>query len=96
MSIWKTNEWKIRASAFVYGKKCSWCGSFHNLAPHHPRRKNGYTYLEYLSLEGCVVLCNKCHFMLHKGYRLCLYCKKKYYNPSEYECCFNCHENGYP
>jgi len=81
MQIWQTKEWKDKAAEFVKGKSCEWCGTTKNLVPHHPKKKGGYTREEYLSLEGCSVLCGKCNFMEDKGYKLCPICKKKYYKP---------------
>lgn len=81
IDTWKTQAWRIKASAFTKDKSCAWCGSTENLVPHHPKRKGGYTHEEYLSLEGCIVLCKKCNFMEDKGYKLCPVCKKQYYKP---------------
>ena len=66
-NIWQTQEWKNKAQAFVTGKSCVWCGTTQNLVPHHPHKKGGYTREEYLSLEGCIVLCSKCNFMENKN-----------------------------
>ena len=89
---WQTQEWKEKASEFVKGKSCEWCGSTENLVPHHPKKKGGYTHNEYISLEGCHVLCKKCNFMEDKGYKFCPQCKKKYYKPKRGRdaLCWNC------
>lgn len=81
MSVWQTQEWKDKAAEFVKGKSCEWCGATEKLVPHHPKKKGGYTREEYLSLEGCKVLCGKCNFMESKGYKICPVCKKKYFKP---------------
>jgi len=92
MSTWQSPEWKLRAAEFVKDKTCVWCGSTENLVPHHPHKKQGYTHDEYMSLEGCIVLCKKCNFMEDKGYKLCPVCKKKYYKPKRGrdKMCWNC------
>jgi hypothetical protein len=89
---WNTEEWKEKAAEFVKGKSCEWCGSTENLVPHHPKKKGGYTHDEYMSLEGCFVLCKKCNFMEDKGFKLCPQCKKKYYKPERGRdnLCWNC------
>ena len=78
---WQTQEWKTKASEFVQGKTCAWCGTDKNLVPHHPKKKGGYTHDQYLTLDGCIVLCSKCNFMEYKHYKICPQCKKKYYKP---------------
>jgi hypothetical protein len=78
---WQTQEWKEKAAEFIKGKNCEWCGSTENLVPHHPKRKGGYTHSEYVSLDGCFVLCTKCNFMEDLGFRICPNCKKHYYKP---------------
>ena len=45
---------------------------------------------KYLSLDGTVTLCNRCHCAWHMGLILCQYCNKKYYNPKKYNCCSDC------
>lgn len=89
---WTAQEWKDKAQAFVKDKQCEWCNTTENLVPHHPKKKGGYTHDEYLSLEGCIVLCFKCNFMENKGFKLCPVCKKKYYKPRRKRepMCFEC------
>ncbi len=43
----------------------------------------------YKNLDICLLLCRKCHYAQHKGMVLCK-CKKKYYDPELYSCCYNC------
>lgn len=43
----------------------------------------------YVSLEGTVVICRRCHFAIHKGMDLCQVCKVKY-KKKQYETCYNC------
>ena len=44
---------------------------------------------KYLSLDGCVVLCRKCHYAVEHGKTLCPVCKSGY-KSFRYEMCFNC------
>jgi hypothetical protein len=89
---WQTQEWKDKAAEFVKGKSCEWCGATENLVPHHPKRKEGYTHDEYMSLEGCKVFCGKCNFMESKGFKICPVCKKKYFKPKHgrEQMCWSC------
>lgn len=92
IATWQTKEWQEASANFVKAKKCEWCNTTENLVPHHPKKKGGYTHEEYLSLEGCIVLCTKCNFMENKHFKLCPVCKKKYYKPKRGRepMCFNC------
>ncbi|MCW4031595.1 MAG: hypothetical protein NWE80_04445 [Candidatus Bathyarchaeota archaeon] len=38
---WNTPEWKRKSKEFLEGKKCVWCGSTKNLAPHHLKKFRG-------------------------------------------------------
>lgn len=92
MSVWNTEEWKAKAAEFVKDKFCVWCFATANLVPHHPKKLGGYTREEYLSLDGCIVLCGKCNFMEDKGYKICPVCHKRYYKPKRgrLPMCFDC------
>jgi len=77
---YQSKEWKANVKAFIAGKKCEWCGTTEKLLAHHPyleSYKDG-TYSD-LYLSGCIVLCNRCHFSLHKGLTLCRKCKLHYH-----------------
>jgi len=91
-NVWKTLEWRDKASVFIKDKFCAWCGQTEHLVPHHPHKKGGYTREEYLSLIGCIVLCKKCNFMENKHYKLCPECKTHYYKPkhNHNKLCWNC------
>lgn len=91
-NTWRTQEWQEASAKFVKDKKCEWCGTTENLVPHHPKKKGGYTREEYLSFEGCIVLCSKCNFMENKDFKLCPNCKKKYFKPKRGRepMCFTC------
>lgn len=87
---WSSKEWKDRKAEFIKGKVCSWCGATEKLLPHHPyinSMKDG-TYLDFY-LSGCIVLCTRCHFALHKGKKLCPKCKEHYCN-HDTEMCYGC------
>lgn len=43
----------------------------------------------YVSLEGAVVICKRCHHATHKDMDLCPICKEKY-KKKEYQTCFDC------
>ncbi len=58
-------------------------------AKQYAKASNKY----YLSFEDCVVLCNKCHFSLHRGLILCKSCKKHYHS-SHYQMCSECDPNS--
>lgn len=52
---WDTEEWKERRTALsLKGKKCEWCGSEDHLE-------------QYVSLQGAVILCRRCHFVVLQG-----------------------------
>lgn len=85
--IWGSDEWKKLRDEFVFGKRCVICGSTTNLVPHHPREESYRSVKKYLDLSSCIVLCNRCHVKIHKGYKLCPICKK---NLTKYEQCWDC------
>lgn len=94
-SIWNQKEHKARVKAFCAGKVCAWCGSSEHLTAHHPyleSYKGCYTDLE---LSGCIVLCSRCHFALHKGLVLCPVCGKRYYRVGG-EMCKSCYLEAHP
>jgi len=43
----------------------------------------------YLSMNGIIILCNRCHFAVHKGMNLCPICHQKY-KKFQYATCFDC------
>lgn len=43
----------------------------------------------YVSLEGTVVICERCHCAIHKGMDLCPICKQRY-KKKKYQTCFYC------
>lgn len=85
---WALHEWKERRSELVQGKSCEWCGSKENLVAHHPQRRNTLRNEAYMSLEGTMILCNRCHLALHRGMRLCPNCHKKY---TRHRLCVDCY-----
>jgi predicted amidophosphoribosyltransferase len=77
--IWQSKEWKEASSLFLSANPvCSWCGKPSQVA-HHPYR-DSYGKPEYISLyiSGCIPLCIRCHFALHKGLSLCPSCRIHY------------------
>lgn len=85
-----SKEWKNNVKEFISGKKCEWCGTKEKLLAHHPylQSYSDGTYVD-LYLSGCMVLCNRCHFALHKGLILCKRCGKKYHLVGA-DCCRDC------
>ena len=47
----------------------------------------------YMDFKNVIILCQKCHFALHKGKKLCNKCKIHYHNP-RYPMCFVCNEKA--
>ena len=88
---WQLSKWEKRRKEFIKGKTCEWCGSEETLAIHHPQERNSLTDAKYESFEGTMVLCKRCHFVLHKGMHLCPKCKKKYVKNRRFELCFGCY-----
>ncbi len=81
---WQSEEWKKNRDEFLkVNPFCSWHGSpIKATVPHHPQRKGTLTEEKYLSLEGCIPLCNSCNFAAEKGLRICSICKKHYFKPN--------------
>ena len=86
---WQTPAWRKERSKLIKDKVCEWCGSKEYLTIHHPQEKNSLTDEEYLSLEGIIILCRRCHLAVHRGMHLCPKCKK-HYTHNQYDVCFNC------
>ena len=89
MKPWITKEWKEKREEIIKNKNCEWCGSKNNLVIHHPQPTNSLTEEQYMSLEGTIIICNRCHHAHHKGMVLCNNCKKHYHKP-KFEMCFHC------
>lgn len=87
--IWRTPEWKKGVKDFVAGKKCQWCGSTNRLTAHHPYYQSADSVYLDLYLSGCLVLCNRCHFAIHKGLQLCPDCGQHYMRLGA-GTCYNC------
>ena len=81
--IWSGKEWKEQKAAFLKAHPdCEmhlevWMHVPATI-PHHPYRNSYKGYYTDLELSQCVAYCNKCHFALHKGRKLCPVCKVKY------------------
>lgn len=52
---------------------------------------------EYMDMNDTVILCKRCHFLLHKGWKLCPKCKEqgkiKWIKP-HFDTCFDCLPKG--
>jgi hypothetical protein len=89
-ATWKTVAWKKAAKEFVAGKSCEWCGSKEKLLPHHPYQNAKDGVYPDLYLSGCVVVCNKCHFMYHRRHKkICPVCHKNYRH-LDTDMCYEC------
>ena len=58
-NTWQTPEWKEKSDAFTQGEKCVWCNTTEKLAPNHPKRKGGYTHVEYMDLKNSCIIPTK-------------------------------------
>lgn len=93
---WSTKEWDIAKKEFLdKNPVCVWCGE-KSTVPHHPYMKS-YTDGTYLNLylSGCISLCQRCHFSLHRGLMICPVCKKKYMRVGS-EMCYGCYTERHP
>ncbi len=80
---WQSLEWKKNKEEFLKANpNCAWCDKPATV-PHHPQKDGTLTKEEYISLEGCIPLCDKCHFAIMKGLKLCSVCKEHYFKPSK-------------
>jgi hypothetical protein len=91
--LWTSARWRKKRKEYINacGGHCSWCGSTEYLVVHHPfleSYEDNEVYLNFY-LSGCIVLCRRCHFAVHKGLVLCPRCKKNYCSP-RYEHCYSC------
>ncbi len=79
---WGSKEWKRNRDAFLLANPfCLWHGApVRATVPHHPRRRR-LSESGYVSLRGCVPLCQKCHYATKKRMRLCPVCKVHYFRP---------------
>ncbi len=89
-ATWQTKAWKEAVAAFIAGKTCEWCGSTDRLLAHHPYQNVKDGVYADLYLSGCIVVCNKCHFMYHRRHKkLCPVCKKNYRH-LDTDMCYEC------
>ncbi|MCK9591426.1 MAG: hypothetical protein M0Q91_05385 [Methanoregula sp.] len=89
-NTWQTVAWKKAAKEFIKGKSCEWCGSTDKLLPHHPYQNAKDGVYPDLYLSGCIVVCNKCHFMYHRRHKkLCPVCRRNYRH-LDTEMCYPC------
>lgn len=93
---WQTVQWKKDVATFIAGKSCEWCGSDVDLLAHHPYQNAKDGAYSDLYLSGCIVLCNKCHFMYHRRHkRICPVCKIGWRH-LDTEMCYECHLKAHP
>ncbi len=93
--IWATKEHKAKVKAFCDGKTCQWCGTTDQLLAHHPYMESYKGVYSDLELSGCIVLCRRCHFALHKGFVLCQVCRQHFHRPGA-EMCKPCFMSAHP
>ena len=93
---WQTVQWKANVASFIADKSCEWCGSDKDLLAHHPYQNVKDGAYSDLYLSGCIVLCNKCHFMYHRRHkRICQVCKVGWRH-LDTEMCYECHLKAHP
>ena len=103
--IWSGKEWKERKEAFL--KIYPNCEMHKSViikgsslivpatVPHHPYKtsyKEGYSDLD---LSQCVAYCQKCHFAIHHGMKLCETCGE-HYHPWDAPQCRYCFDKANP
>jgi hypothetical protein len=98
--IWSGKEWKEKKAAFLLkNPECQMHKSVGKTVPatipHHPYRDSYKGHYTDLELSGCVAYCNRCHFALHKGLRLCPICGEHYMRWDQ-ERCRPCFEKAHP
>jgi len=82
MRSWRTSEWKRNRDMFLQGKFCAWHGTpVKATVPHHPQKRGSLSEVDYLSLKGCIPLCQKCHYAAKQRLKLCPLCKENYFKP---------------
>lgn len=89
--IWNSKEWKEQKAEFLANHPlCSMCGA-PSTVPHHPTRESYKGHYSDLELSQCVAYCNRCHFAVHHGIKLCSKCKEHYHPWDSPECryCFD-------
>lgn len=97
--IWSSKEWKAQKAAFLL--KNPLCAMHKAIGmdvpatiPHHPYRDSYKGHYTDLELSCCVAYCNRCHFALHKGLKLCK-CGEHYHRWDQEMCRF-CFEKAHP
>jgi hypothetical protein len=103
--IWSGKEWKERKAVFL--KTYPNCEMHKGViikgsplivpatVPHHPYKtsyKEGYSDLD---LSQCVAYCQKCHFAIHHGMKLCETCGE-HYHPWDAPMCRYCFDKANP
>jgi len=81
-ATWNSKEWKRNKEAFLkVNPFCLWHGSsVKATVPHHTQRRS-LSEKSYVSLKGCIPLCQKCHYAAKKRMKLCPVCKTHYFKP---------------
>jgi hypothetical protein len=81
-ATWNSKEWKRNKEAFLkVNPFCLWHGSpVKATVPHHAQRRS-LSEKSYVSLKGCIPLCQKCHYAAKKRMKLCPVCKTHYFKP---------------
>jgi hypothetical protein len=79
---WSKAEWKKNRDTFLQDKYCAWHGApVRATVPHHPHKRRSMSEAEYVSMQGCIPLCQKCHYAARKRLKLCPVCKEHYFKP---------------
>lgn len=99
--IWNSAEWKEQKKAFL--EDYPNCEMHLKViingepmivpatVPHHPTRESYKGHYSNLELSQCASYCNRCHFAVHHGLRLCEKCGEHYHPWDSPECryCFD-------
>lgn len=89
--IWSSKDWKEKKRVFLEANPvCAMCGK-PSTVPHHPYKESVKGHYDDLTLSQCVAYCNKCHFAVHKGLKLCGKCNQHYHRWDALMCrvCFD-------
>lgn len=99
--IWSSAEWKEKKAAFLADHPLC---EMHATAgkevpatlPHHPSLTSYKGFYTDLELSQCVPLCNKCHFAVHHGLKLCVKCGEHYHHWYQTDECHECFDKDHP
>ena len=93
---WDSLEWKRRKIEILKVRnKCEFCGNEKSLVLHHLGGEINQSYVDaesypFLEDKEIIVLCSRCHIILHEyKKRICRICKQNYHS-LKYSLCYKC------